>query len=73
MCVTRDDIEIFSKPLDPIPMLTEYNEDERHIAQLQIGFATRLRQSAYYITESTKSTGNQASNMSCHDLIGDEA
>ncbi|KIP06796.1 hypothetical protein PHLGIDRAFT_19361 [Phlebiopsis gigantea 11061_1 CR5-6] len=53
--MSREQTELYP-PLDPIPMLTEYNEEEKQIAQLQIGFATRLRQSAYYITESTKST-----------------
>lgn len=43
--------------MDPLPVLTEYSEQERRIAELQIGFATRLRQSAYYIVEPTKSTG----------------
>ncbi|KAH9932902.1 DNA-directed RNA polymerase III, subunit Rpc31 [Fomitopsis serialis] len=39
---------------DPLPVLSEYSEDERRIAELQIGFATRLRQSAYYVVEPTK-------------------
>ena len=47
------------QPLEPLPLLTEYNEDEKRIAELQIGFATRLRQSAYYIIEQTKSTGKR--------------
>lgn len=38
-------------------MLTEYSEDERQIAQLQLGFSSRLRKSAYYIVEHTKSAG----------------
>ncbi|KAJ3518918.1 hypothetical protein NM688_g9375 [Phlebia brevispora] len=42
--------------LDPLPVLTEYTEEEKRIAELQIGFATRLRKSAYYIVEPTKST-----------------
>ncbi|KAI0728507.1 DNA-directed RNA polymerase III, subunit Rpc31 [Fomitopsis betulina] len=40
---------------DPLPVLSEYSEEERRIAELQTGFATRLRQSAYYVVEQTKS------------------
>ncbi|KAI0327584.1 hypothetical protein GY45DRAFT_1327473 [Cubamyces sp. BRFM 1775] len=43
-------------PLEPLPLLTEYSEEEKRIAELQIGFATRLRQSAYYLVETTKSS-----------------
>ena len=46
-----------TQPLEPLPLLTEYNDEEKRIAELQIGFATRLRKSAYYIVETTKSTG----------------
>lgn len=46
-----------TQPLEPLPLLNEYNEDEKRIAELQIGFATRLRKSAYYIVETTKTTG----------------
>lgn len=42
---------------DPLPVLSEYSEEERRIAELQTGFATRLRQSAYYVVEQTKSIG----------------
>ncbi|THU80072.1 hypothetical protein K435DRAFT_785605 [Dendrothele bispora CBS 962.96] len=42
-------------PMRP-PVLAEYSDKEKRIAQLQIGFATRLRRSAYYIVEQTKST-----------------
>lgn len=51
----------YRQPLEPLPLLTEYNEDEKRVAELQTGFASRLRQSAYYIVESTKSTGKRAS------------
>ncbi|TFY60958.1 hypothetical protein EVJ58_g4822 [Rhodofomes roseus] len=40
---------------DPLPVLSEYSEEERRIAELQVGFTTRLRQSAYYVVEQTKS------------------
>ncbi|THH01447.1 hypothetical protein EW026_g1229 [Hermanssonia centrifuga] len=43
-------------PLEPLPVLTEYSEQEKRIAELQIGFAIRLRKSAYYMVEQTKST-----------------
>ncbi|KIK68578.1 hypothetical protein GYMLUDRAFT_725456 [Collybiopsis luxurians FD-317 M1] len=38
------------------PVMTEASEKEKKIAQLQIGFASRLRRSEYYVVESTKST-----------------
>ncbi|TCD66916.1 hypothetical protein EIP91_000755 [Steccherinum ochraceum] len=53
--MSREATELYPA-LDPLPVLTEYSEDERRIAQLQLGFSTRLRQSAYYLVESTKST-----------------
>ncbi|KAI0355910.1 hypothetical protein OH77DRAFT_1402132 [Trametes cingulata] len=63
MGLTFADIQSLSReesalypPLEPLPLLTEYSEEERRIAELQIGFATRLRNSAYYIVEPTKST-----------------
>ena len=52
-----------TQPLEPLPLLTEYNEEEKRIAELQIGFATRLRKSPYYIVESTKSTGGHVSHV----------
>lgn len=45
------------------PIMTEASEKEKRIAQLQIGFASRLRKSEYYIVESTKSTGMLVSNV----------
>ncbi|TFK93346.1 hypothetical protein K466DRAFT_572570 [Polyporus arcularius HHB13444] len=63
MGLTFADIQSLSReesalypPLEPLPLLTEYNDEEKRIAELQIGFATRLRNSAYYIVETTKST-----------------
>ncbi|KAJ7634680.1 DNA-directed RNA polymerase III, subunit Rpc31 [Roridomyces roridus] len=38
------------------PVLSEYTEDEKQIAAYQIGFTQRLRKSAYYVVEATKST-----------------
>jgi len=38
-------------PLDPMPVLTQITEQEKAICQLQVGVATRLRNSAYYIME----------------------
>jgi DNA-directed RNA polymerase III subunit RPC7 len=43
--------------LEPLPALTEYSKHEQRICELQIGFATRLRKSQYYLVEKTKSTG----------------
>jgi hypothetical protein len=40
-----------------IPILTELSTDEKRIAELQIGFATRLRKSAYFVVEKSKSNG----------------
>ncbi|OBZ67846.1 hypothetical protein A0H81_12322, partial [Grifola frondosa] len=43
-------------PLEPLPVLTEYTDEEKRICELQTGFATRLHKSAYYVVEHTKST-----------------
>jgi DNA-directed RNA polymerase III subunit RPC7 len=40
-----------------LPVPTEPTKDEKRIVELQLGFATRLRQSQYYIVEKTKTTG----------------
>ncbi|OSD05214.1 hypothetical protein PYCCODRAFT_1406686 [Trametes coccinea BRFM310] len=53
--LSREESELYP-PLEPLPLLTEYSEEERRIAELQIGFATRLRNSAYYLVEPTRST-----------------
>lgn len=39
------------------PVLTDFNEDEKRIAAYQVAFAQRMRKSAYYVVENTKSTG----------------
>jgi len=64
MGLTFADIQAMSReqsalypPLEPLPALTEYSEEERRICELQRGFATRLRKSAYHVTEVSKSTG----------------
>ncbi|KIY47362.1 hypothetical protein FISHEDRAFT_74665 [Fistulina hepatica ATCC 64428] len=61
MGLTFADIQSMSRegtalypPMRP-PVLEDITEDERRIAQTQIGFATRLRSSQYYLTEITKS------------------
>ncbi|KAI0296472.1 hypothetical protein BC826DRAFT_1091130 [Russula brevipes] len=63
MGLTFADIQAMSReqsalypPLEPLPALTEYSEEERHICDLQRGFAARLRASPYYVTEVAKST-----------------
>ena len=43
--------------MDPLPVLTSFTEEEKRICQLQNGFAERLKKSAYYIVEPTKSEG----------------
>ncbi|KAK7681411.1 hypothetical protein QCA50_015503 [Cerrena zonata] len=61
MGLTFADIQNMSKegtalyPEMEVPLLNEYTEDEKRIAELQLGFSARLRKSAYYITELTKS------------------
>jgi DNA-directed RNA polymerase III subunit RPC7 len=44
--------------MDPLPVLNEYGEEDKRIASLQAGFASRLRKSPYYIVENKKSTGD---------------
>ncbi|KAL0577189.1 hypothetical protein V5O48_004787 [Marasmius crinis-equi] len=62
MGLTFADIQAMSReqtalypPMRP-PVLREYSDSERKITQLQTGFARRLRQSQYYVVESTKNT-----------------
>ncbi|KAI0074101.1 hypothetical protein K474DRAFT_1665853 [Panus rudis PR-1116 ss-1] len=61
MGLTFADIQNMSReasalyPEMEVPMLSEYTDREKQIAELQLGFASRLRKSAYYITEPTKS------------------
>ena len=40
-----------------VPVFTEPSDEEKKIAELQLGIAARLRTSQYYIVEKTKSTG----------------
>ena len=40
-----------------VPIPSEITNEEKRIAEIQIGFATRLRKSPYYIVEKTKTTG----------------
>ncbi|EIN08616.1 hypothetical protein PUNSTDRAFT_114057 [Punctularia strigosozonata HHB-11173 SS5] len=63
MGLTFADIQGMSKepsalypPMDPLPSLTEYTETEKRICELQLGFAARMRKSAYWVVEQTKST-----------------
>ncbi|TFK73529.1 hypothetical protein BDN72DRAFT_893936 [Pluteus cervinus] len=63
MGLSHADIQALSReatalyPPIQVPLVTDYTEDEKRIAQLQIGFAERLKKSPYYIVEKTKSTG----------------
>ncbi|KAH0581362.1 hypothetical protein H2248_012453 [Termitomyces sp. 'cryptogamus'] len=43
-------------PPRELPVFTEISEKESRIADIQIGFADRLRKSAYYVVEKTKSS-----------------
>lgn len=43
--------------MDNMPVLTALTDEDKEICQLQSGFAERLRQSAYYIVEHTRSDG----------------
>ncbi|KAI0262526.1 DNA-directed RNA polymerase III, subunit Rpc31 [Gloeopeniophorella convolvens] len=63
MGLTFADIQAMSReqsalypPLEPLPVLTEYSEEEKRVCELQLGFATRMRKSAYYVTEVTKTS-----------------
>ncbi|KAF8636916.1 hypothetical protein AX17_003167 [Amanita inopinata Kibby_2008] len=62
MGLTFADIQNLSReatalyPPRRLPVYTQPSEDEKCIAQLQIGFATRLKSSPYYVVERTKST-----------------
>ncbi|KAJ7185487.1 DNA-directed RNA polymerase III, subunit Rpc31 [Mycena filopes] len=65
MGLTHADIQNMSRdptalypPMIP-PVLTEFTEDEKKIAAYQMGFAQRMRKSAYYVVEATKSTDLQ--------------
>ncbi|KAG6829055.1 hypothetical protein H0H87_012756 [Tephrocybe sp. NHM501043] len=44
-------------PPRQLPVFTEISAQESRVADVQIGFANRLRKSAYYVVEKTKSTG----------------
>lgn len=50
-------INFSSQAMDPLPVLTEYTEDEKRVCELQLGFASRLRKSQYYVVEPNKSAG----------------
>ncbi|KAI6168496.1 DNA-directed RNA polymerase III, subunit Rpc31 [Pisolithus thermaeus] len=62
MGLTFADVQAMSReadalypPLDPLPVLLDYSEEEKRICELQNDFATRLRKSAYYVAEAVKS------------------
>ncbi|KAF8879647.1 DNA-directed RNA polymerase III, subunit Rpc31 [Gymnopilus junonius] len=62
MGLTFTDIQNLSReatamyPSRELPVFTEPSDEEKKIAQLQLGFAARLRKSQYYIVEKTKTT-----------------
>lgn len=41
-----------------VPIPSDITDEEKRIAEVQIGFAARLRRSPYYIIEKSKSTGD---------------
>jgi DNA-directed RNA polymerase III subunit RPC7 len=49
-------------------VLTEYSNDEKRICKLQIGFASRVRKSQYFVVETSKSTGALTINEIMHNL-----
>jgi len=51
--MSREATEMYPT-MDPLPVLSSYTDEEKRICEIQIGFASRLRRSAYYIVESTK-------------------
>ncbi|KAJ7078080.1 DNA-directed RNA polymerase III, subunit Rpc31 [Mycena epipterygia] len=62
MGLTHADLQNMSReatamypPMIP-PVLTDFTEDEKRIAAYQVAFAQRMRKSAYYVVENTKST-----------------
>ncbi|KAL4079427.1 DNA-directed RNA polymerase III, subunit Rpc31 [Scleroderma citrinum] len=62
MGLTFTDIQAMSReadslypPIDPLPVLLDYSEEEKRICQLQNDFTVRLRKSPYYVVESIKS------------------
>lgn len=61
------------QPLDPLPVLLDYSEEEKRICQLQNGFADRLRKSACYVVEPVKSNGQNSCStvMARADLISE--
>lgn len=66
MGLTFSDIQNMSReatalyPPRRLPVFTQPSEEEKQVAQLQLGFANRLKLSPYYIVEKTKSTGKVA-------------
>ena len=43
--------------MESLPVLTAPTDEEKRICELQDGFASRLRASAYYLVEKTKTDG----------------
>ncbi|KIK02375.1 hypothetical protein K443DRAFT_677612, partial [Laccaria amethystina LaAM-08-1] len=52
--LSREATELY--PPMRVPVFTEPSDEEKKIAELQLGIAARLRTSQYYIVEKTKST-----------------
>jgi hypothetical protein len=51
----------FAQEMDPLPVLTEFDDDERRSCQYQNDLIYRLRHSKYYIVEEEKKTGDYLS------------
>ncbi|KAF9009973.1 DNA-directed RNA polymerase III, subunit Rpc31 [Cyathus striatus] len=52
--LSREATELY--PSRQLPVFTEPSSDEKRIAELQLGFASRLKTSQYYVVEKSKST-----------------
>ncbi|KAJ6612686.1 DNA-directed RNA polymerase III, subunit Rpc31 [Mycena sp. CBHHK59/15] len=70
MGLTHADIQSMSREATAMypsmipPVLTDISVDEARIAAYQIGFAQRMRKSAYYVVETTKSTATNTARPS---------
>jgi len=52
--MSREAAEMYP-PMEAIPVMDPFTDEEKKICELQNGFAERLRKSAYYVVEVTKS------------------
>jgi len=57
LCIEASYRSLCVQPIDPLPVLLDYSEEEKRICQLQNDFVARLRKSPYYVVEAVKSNG----------------